>query len=116
MGRDSVERELKKWRLELSRVEKDNEIIKFSQELGFRAEDDFYAAVGYGRVSPKTVVTRLVPPQEREKAKGTYSEERPFKSESGTKKSGVKVQGLINVMVNFAKCCNPLPGDPLKDL
>jgi GTP diphosphokinase / guanosine-3',5'-bis(diphosphate) 3'-diphosphatase len=114
MGRDSVERELKKWRLELTRVEKDNEIMKFSQELGFKTEEDFYAAVGYGRVSPKTIVTRLVPAQEREKAKGAYGEERPPKPIPATKKSGVRVQGLINVMINFAKCCNPLPGDPIK--
>jgi guanosine-3',5'-bis(diphosphate) 3'-pyrophosphohydrolase len=114
MGRDSVERELKKWRLELNRVEKDNEIIKFSQELGFKTEEDFYAAVGYGRVSPKTIVTRLVPAQEREKAKGAYAEERALKQIPATKKSGVKVQGLVNVMINFAKCCNPLPGDPIK--
>jgi GTP diphosphokinase / guanosine-3',5'-bis(diphosphate) 3'-diphosphatase len=54
-----------------------------------------------------------VPPQEREKAKNVFSEERQLK-ESSTRKSGIKVQGLVNVMVGFAKCCNPLPGDPIK--
>ncbi len=114
LGRESVERELRKWRIDLGRVEKENEILKFAQELSFKTQADFYAAVGYGRVSPKSVVTKLVPAHEREQAKSINLEEKVLKAERSTKRSGVKVQGLLNVMVNFAKCCNPLPGDAIK--
>lgn len=114
IGKDSVDRELRKWRIELSRAEKEGEILKVAQEFGFKTEEDIYAAIGYGRVSPKVVTTRLVPAQEREKAKAAIAEEKPIKKERSTKKSGVRVQGLLDVMVNFAKCCNPLPGDAIR--
>jgi guanosine-3',5'-bis(diphosphate) 3'-pyrophosphohydrolase len=114
MGRESTDRELRKWRIDIARAEKEGEIIKIAQEFSFKTEADLYAAIGYGRLSPKVVITKLVPPQEREKAKAAISEEKPIKKDRSTAKSGVRVQGLADVMVNFAKCCNPLPGDPIR--
>lgn len=114
VGRESTERELRKWRLDLGRSEKENEILKIAQEFSFKTEVDLYAAIGYGRLSPRVIITRLVPPQEREKAKASLVEEKHIKKERGPSKSGVKVQGLADIMVNFAKCCNPLPGDIIK--
>lgn len=114
IGKDSVDRELKKWKIELNKVEKEGEILKLAADLSFKTESDFYAAVGYGRVSPKIVVTKLVPAHEREKGKATVSEEVLAPRKRGDRKSGVKVQGLLDVMVNFARCCNPLPGDPIR--
>jgi len=114
IGREAADRELKKWRLDLNRAEKEGEILRLAREYGFKSEDDLYASVGYGRLSPKIVVTKLVPAQEREKAKAALTEERPVKPSRSRAKSGVRIQGLIDVMVNFAKCCSPLPGDPIR--
>lgn len=114
IGRDSVDRELKKWRIDLNRAERDGELLKIAHEFSFKTEPDLYAAIGYGRVSPRVVITRLVPPQEREKAKVSVSEEKLVRKQRSRTKSGVLVQGLTDVMVNFAKCCNPLPGDPVR--
>jgi GTP pyrophosphokinase len=114
IGRESVDRELKKWKIDLNRVEKEGEILKLANELSFKTEADFYAAIGYGRVSPKIVVTKLVPAQEREKAKSVVSPEVIVPTKRADRKSGVKVQGLLDVMVNFARCCNPLPGDSIR--
>lgn len=114
IGRESAERELKKWRMDLSRAEREGEIIKIAQEFSFKTEIDLYAAIGYGRVSPKAIITKLVPPQEREKAKAELREDKPVKQRRGSTKSGVKIEGLADVMVNFAKCCTPLPGDPIR--
>jgi GTP pyrophosphokinase len=114
MGKNSADRELRKWRLDLNRAEKEGEILKIAQEFGFKTEEDLYAAIGYGRVSPKVMPTKLVPVHEREKAKAAAAEEKHVKKERTTKKSGIRVEGLVDVMVNFAKCCNPLPGDAIK--
>ncbi len=114
MGMDSTDRELRKWRLELGRAEKEGEMLKIAHEYSFKSEADLYAAIGYGRISPKVIITRLVPPAEREKAKAALAEEKHVKKERTTTKSGVKVHGLTDVMVNFAKCCNPLPGDLIR--
>ncbi len=113
MGRDSVERELKKWRLDVSRLEKDGELLRIAQEFNFRTETELYASIGYGRQSAKVLVTRLIPLHEREKVKIEHFEEKQHKAPV-ISKSGVRVQGLSDVMVHFAKCCNPLPGDPIR--
>lgn len=114
IGRESVDRELKKWKIDLNKVEKESEILKLANELSFKTEIDFYAAIGYGRVSPKIAVTKLVPAHEREKAKSAVSEEVLVPRKLADRKSGVRVQGLLDVMVNFARCCNPLPGDSIR--
>lgn len=113
MGKDSVDRELRKWRIDLNRAEKEGSLLEIAGEFSFKTEEDLYAAIGYGRISPKIVITKLVPPQEREKAKAALAEEKHVRKEHGSTKSGVRVQGLADVMVNFAKCCNPLPGDSI---
>ncbi len=100
--------------MELSRAEREGEILKIAQEFSFKTEVDLFAAIGYGRVSPKAIITRLVPPQEREKAKAELREDRQVKHRHGSARSGVKIQGLADVLVNFAKCCTPLPGDPIQ--
>lgn len=114
IGRENVDRELKKWKIDIIRAEKENEIIKIANEFSFKTETDLYAAIGYGRVSPRVIITKLVPAQEREKSKTVLPQEIPVHRKRTDHKSGVKVQGLLDVMVNFAKCCNPLPGDPIR--
>ena len=47
IGRDSLTAKLKKWRLDLSRVEKDGELLKIAQEFSFKTEIDLLAAIGY---------------------------------------------------------------------
>jgi GTP diphosphokinase / guanosine-3',5'-bis(diphosphate) 3'-diphosphatase len=114
MGRDSVERELKRWRMELAQTEKDGAIKSVAEELSFKTEDDLYVAIGFGRVSPKVVITKVVPVEERDKAKEALKHEKHYKISPSAGKSGVNIDGLTGVMVNFAKCCNPVPGDTIK--
>jgi GTP pyrophosphokinase len=79
--------------------------------FGFQTADDLMVAVGYGRVSALQVVQRLLPPE--------IIEERKQKSKPVTpvvrkpRHDGIKVQGLNDILVNFARCCHPLPGDSI---
>jgi GTP pyrophosphokinase len=114
IGRDSAERELKRRRLELSTAEKKGDILRIAEDYGFVSEEDLYAAIGFGRVSPKAIITKLLPVEEREEAKSELQQEKKLRKAPYTSKSGVRVQGLTGVMVNFAKCCSPLPGDQIR--
>ncbi|MFA6222030.1 MAG: bifunctional (p)ppGpp synthetase/guanosine-3',5'-bis(diphosphate) 3'-pyrophosphohydrolase [Desulfomonilaceae bacterium] len=113
-GRESVEKELRRWKIDLSRVEKDGQILKIAQEFNFKTELELYVAIGHGRQSAKIIVTRLVPLSEREQQKAVSIEEKLKTPKRPKGKSGVKVQGLSDMLVHFAKCCNPLPGDPIQ--
>ncbi|MCX5871669.1 MAG: bifunctional (p)ppGpp synthetase/guanosine-3',5'-bis(diphosphate) 3'-pyrophosphohydrolase [Deltaproteobacteria bacterium] len=112
-GRETVERELRKWRIDLNRVEKEGAILKIAQEFNFKTELDLYVAIGHGRQSAKIIVTRLVPLSEREQPKTLALEEKLNTPRRPKGKSGVKVQGLSDMLVHFARCCNPLPGDSI---
>jgi GTP diphosphokinase / guanosine-3',5'-bis(diphosphate) 3'-diphosphatase len=116
IGKENTERELKRFRIDLSKAEKDGEILRIAREYSFRTEQDLYAAVGYGRMSAKAVITKLVPMSEREKPKLEGAEERAAAAarQWSSSRSGVRVQGLADLMVKFGKCCSPLPGDRIK--
>jgi guanosine-3',5'-bis(diphosphate) 3'-pyrophosphohydrolase len=114
IGRESADRELRKWHIDVALAERSGDLLNLAKDYGFKGETDLYAAIGYGRVSPKVLVTKLVPAHEREKAKAALSEEKHLLSGRAKAKSGVRVEQLSDVMVNFAKCCHPLPGDEIK--
>jgi GTP pyrophosphokinase len=69
------------------------------------------AAVAYGKISPRLIANRIQP-QEAEEGKGAGG---LIKRSLGRLKrrptEGVKVKGVDDVLVRYAKCCNPLPGD-----
>ncbi len=113
MGRSEAESELRRWKLDLDVAEKQGDILRIAEDFSFKAEQDLYASIGFGRISPKVVITKLVPPHERERAKEALKQEKQFRKKTSESKSGVRVEGLADVMVNFAKCCNPLPGDAI---
>lgn len=125
-------------------VEKGHEaVVKALQELGFmpkemlskakmhealqrynyNTEDDLFAAVGYGEVSPTTLANRLTEEERREqqieKDKQRMQEimNQPAKKEPEKMKirheGGVVIQGVENLLIRMSRCCNPVPGDDI---
>ena len=73
--------------------------------------DDLLAAIGYGRISASQVAHKLLPPNILEAHKQqpkTVAEHAPRRREEG-----VKVQGLNDILIHYAQCCHPLPGDSI---
>jgi len=107
-GRESLERELRRLaRTSIAAVGLDG-IADVARQYNHETVDDFYAAIGYGAVSAQTVVMKLgvvddvqstlpsvAPPQKLERT------------------GGVRVKGVGDLLVRFAKCCHPIPGDPI---
>ena len=74
--------------------------------------DDFYAAIGYGGVILSRIMQRLKERYQKYYAEPETNENKPaipYKENS----SGVIVEGQNNILVKFAQCCNPLPGDEI---
>ncbi|CAH2031314.1 RelA/SpoT family protein [Trichlorobacter ammonificans] len=115
LGREICEKEFRKYSLNLQKLLKSGELKQVGQEFGFNSEDDLLAAVGYGKLSVGQVVGRLVP-EERLKARQEQKESRissVINKLKGRSSSAVEVGGLDDVMIRYAKCCNPLPGDEI---
>ncbi len=71
------------------------------------------AAVGYGKISANQIIGRLVPSErlEKEKAREETRLARLIKRVTKKPHDAIVVKGIENVMIRFAGCCNPLPGD-----
>ncbi len=112
-GKDLCQRELKKLGVDFTRLLKTDEIESAAKELGFHDPQDLFAAVGYGHVSINQILQRFVPPEKLEKHQRRLQKRQRLRKEKkvDTTSNLVQVRGLDNVLVNFAKCCSPLPGD-----
>jgi GTP pyrophosphokinase len=111
IGRELLEKELRKYGVAFHRAMALESMAKVLTELSFRNADDLLAAVGYGKVTTGQVLSRLLPDRAKtEPAKPSRLGQvldKIRKKPSG----GIRVQGLDDILVRFAKCCNPLPGD-----
>jgi GTP pyrophosphokinase len=116
LGREILEREFRKNSLNLNKFAKDNvklgEVLK---QLHCSSIDDLYMNVGYGKITPNKVIKQIIPP-EKESEEG---EDKTILGGllKGVRKKGkgspIKLKGVDNVLISFAKCCNPVPGDPV---
>lgn len=114
LGRDLLEREIRRLGKSPAKLLEAEAFSDVLQHYGFSHPEEFFAAVGYGKLSPRQAVAKLIPPEE---LKALEAEERERKVERKAKpkaaEEGVKIRGVEDVLVRFAKCCSPLPGDEI---
>jgi len=107
-GRESLERDLR--RLNRSSIQSvgADRLLEVARTFNFETLDDLYAAIGYGAVGAQQVVMRLGVADDSELTLPTVA---PPSLPSPT--GGVRVKGVSDLLVRFAKCCHPVPGDPI---
>jgi len=110
LGKDLLEKEFKRNNLKFVTFVKSDEIKKVLTEYSLATLDDLISQVGYGRISPRQVVNHFLV-QEAPKTSEKLPDKVKKKSESPS--LGISVTGIDDVMVKFAKCCNPIPGDEI---
>jgi guanosine-3',5'-bis(diphosphate) 3'-pyrophosphohydrolase len=104
-GKNLLEKELR--RLGMSKIN----IEKLGKEFDFRTVDEFYEAIGNGDISIGRIVNHLTLP---EVETDTYELiARPTPEEQLTSTDSVAILGLRGLLTNFARCCNPAPGDEI---
>ncbi|MFB3924950.1 MAG: bifunctional (p)ppGpp synthetase/guanosine-3',5'-bis(diphosphate) 3'-pyrophosphohydrolase [Syntrophales bacterium] len=109
LGRDILEKELKKHQLKLSQVIKSEEFEKILDEHSVNTVEDMMALIGYGKVSAKYIIHRIMPDEGKKEEEPILEKiKKKFRKPSA---AGVSITGVEDVMVRFARCCDPLPGD-----
>jgi GTP diphosphokinase / guanosine-3',5'-bis(diphosphate) 3'-diphosphatase len=109
LGRELFEREAKKYRLNPAALLAGDDMLRATSDLGYPTPDDVLAAVGYGKASVHQLLNKIAPGATLDTV------ERP-KATPGTRpktEQGVRIRGVDDLLVRFAKCCNPLPGDQI---
>jgi GTP diphosphokinase / guanosine-3',5'-bis(diphosphate) 3'-diphosphatase len=120
LGREMLEKDGRRMGVNLSKVAKDGSLMVVAGEHSFGSLDDLYSGIGYGKVSTRRILRAFMPkPEERPEGKDAKAATTAEKAEETLEKAklksseSIKIQGVDNVLIRFAGCCNPLPGDPI---
>ncbi len=113
IGRELLEKTFRSRDINFSKALKEGKLLEAANELNFKTEDDLIIAVGFGTITPNQVVTKILRKEEPPPKEGFLKKtvKKIFRKEDG-----IKVEGFGDIMVTIAKCCNPVPGDPIVGL
>ncbi len=107
LGKELLDRHLKK----INAKVREEDLIDVAQSLGFQDLDRLYASLGRGDTSVQGVLRKLFPPEVLEKKEESLLKK--FIARARKTSDGIKVQGLDHLLISFAKCCQPVPGDQI---
>ena len=121
LGRKLLEKQLRRYKVNVKKVLKEDQLQALLPEYGLTKLEDLYSAIGYGKLSSKQVLDRLVPqpvgaeapapqPEPAEESRFTSVVKKAFGIGSD---DVVKVHGSHDLLVYLAKCCNPIRGEPI---
>jgi GTP diphosphokinase / guanosine-3',5'-bis(diphosphate) 3'-diphosphatase len=116
IGKKILEKEAKKFKLNLKKLVEDGQLLKVAPDYGCAKLEDIYSALGFGKVSARVLLSKMVAPGELEEA----DDEKVSRVTSAVRKvlglaSGatIKVKGADDLLVYRAKCCNPIRGEEI---
>ena len=110
LGREILTREIRKRKLA---ADIDRDLEDIGQQLGYSELDKLLAAVGAGDLTHAKVLNRLDPVEKKPPQKLVDMGKDIYATVMRRKVSGVRIQGLDNLMVRYARCCEPIPGDEI---
>jgi GTP diphosphokinase / guanosine-3',5'-bis(diphosphate) 3'-diphosphatase len=121
-GRELLQDHLRKQGLPAQKIVGSPLLADVIREMGFRKADDFYIALGGAKISAKVVVNKLM--QRLKEGEAAESEptaaddllqtgRRRSRPTTSSSRYGISVEGIDEVMLRLAKCCRPVPGDPI---
>ncbi len=114
LGKEILEKELRKYDLQQAKLIKSGELAKVASEFSYQGVEDLIAAVGYGKITANQIIGKILPQEKLEQQKEELKEGR-FKhfiqKITHTPRDALLIKGIDNVMVRYAGCCNPVPGD-----
>jgi len=120
LGKEMLEKQGRKDGVNIQKAVKDGSLRAVAEELSLGGVDELFSAVGYVRVTAKKIIGRLLPARpEMTKAEAQAQAEADAAaavaaSQAKSKSSdAIRIQGVDNVLVRYAQCCNPLPGDSI---
>ncbi|MBR2923449.1 MAG: bifunctional (p)ppGpp synthetase/guanosine-3',5'-bis(diphosphate) 3'-pyrophosphohydrolase [Clostridia bacterium] len=116
-GRDMLEHEAKRRGVDLYALTKPEYYEGLLKRYAFSELNDIYGAVGYGGIASAYVISRLLEEQHKAEAaavpKVQEVSQEEVQAHLGKPSHGIYVKGESGMLVRFARCCNPLPGDEI---
>ncbi|MGB9807614.1 MAG: RelA/SpoT family protein [Thermosulfidibacteraceae bacterium] len=104
-GKNLLSRELKKRKLALGNLMEEGKLQEIATQLGYNNVNDLFIGMGLGKISIQSVLNKIIEPQEKPKKEKTKERSKPSLL--------ISIGGMENISARFAKCCTPIPGDPV---
>ncbi len=112
IGKELSDKEFRKYKLSIKSFKGDDRLDEALKKLGMSTLDDFYAGVGYGKFTPKSLVAALIPEEDLAvKPEGVVT--RVVRRALGRGDRGIQVHGMDEMMVRLAHCCHPVRGEEI---
>src|SRR2546425_3319368 len=113
LGQKLFDKEARRYDLNPKTLAENDGWSKVLSDLGVQKDDDVFAAIGYGKVQPKQVLMKLVPPEKLHEKPPEGAVAAAVKRVLGTGEEKIKVRGFDDLMVFRARCCNPIRGEKI---
>ncbi len=109
LGREMLEKAFVRNKLSFTRALKEGKLQAAAEAFSLKTVDALLAGIGRGKLSPRQVLNWIFP--ELKGSRKSKSKKNESGSEKKVSRDGISIKDIDDVMVRFAKCCNPLPGD-----
>ncbi|MBS1810489.1 MAG: bifunctional (p)ppGpp synthetase/guanosine-3',5'-bis(diphosphate) 3'-pyrophosphohydrolase [Acidobacteria bacterium] len=116
LGRKLFEKEASRLQLKAKKVLEDEQLARVLSDNGFHKIEDMFAAIGYGKLGPRSILVRFIPPEklkELEQSKPSRLQQVSAVVRRALRlgEDRISVKGIDEVMVYRARCCNPIRGE-----
>jgi GTP pyrophosphokinase len=117
LGREFLSKEIAKLGLDPGVMMAEEKLLPPAQASGYMSQESLYTALGLGRIKMNHFLAKLAPVQmaaiHKQGILATAIKSLIGRKEEKGKKSGVSIQGMDDLLIRFAQCCNPVPGDAI---
>ena len=113
-GREMLDKEFRRLRQTSLTSLKEEGLLDLAREFKFPTPDDFLAAIGYGELSPRTVVLRHADRDVSTSEDDGRGPAIPLTSPAAQPSGEVRVHGVGNMLTTLGRCCKPVPGEPIR--
>ena len=117
LGLELCDKSFRKRGLGFEKLYEKGELAKAASVMNYTSAEDMVVAVGYGLVSSEQVLKKYLPETTLHMEQEEAAREKILakkEKETKTSKSAIRVRGLDDILIHFAKCCNPIKGDSIK--
>ena len=120
-GMDLMEKEAKHLGYAPKEVLKPKRLELLAKKLNIPQVNDLLAAIGYGGITVNSILSKLIEMHKQDLQKATTPDisqmlselKQPLKNRKKKASHGILVEGEGGFLVRLARCCNPIPGDPI---
>jgi GTP diphosphokinase / guanosine-3',5'-bis(diphosphate) 3'-diphosphatase len=113
LGRKVLEKEARRYDVNTKALFSGETFTRALADFGAQKADDLFASIGYGKVSPKQVLAKLVPPDKLREKPPDSAVTAVVKRVLGGGEDKIKVRGFDDLLVFRARCCNPIRGEKI---